>query len=103
MRWLALLEHRLKLFFERMRRNTELAKSWPIRGRGVDLHELDLIPCEGWARQDLGETGKCIPGGKGNPHQNRPQTRLSGDGLQELPVRIDARASQLVDGIWGFA
>src|SRR5205823_5929960 len=95
-------EHSLKLLFERTRRNSELAKSWPSCGRRVDLHKLDLIPCEGRARQDLGETGKCIPGSKGNPYQNRPQTRLSGDGLQELPVGINARASQLVDRIWQF-
>ena len=46
------LKHSLELLFERTRRNSELTKSWPIGGRGVDLHKFDLIPCEGWARQD---------------------------------------------------
>jgi hypothetical protein len=58
----ALLEHRFEFIFERSRRNSELAKSRQVaRGRGVDLHQLDLIAGEGRARQDLSEPGSCIP------------------------------------------
>jgi hypothetical protein len=39
-------------------------------------------------RQDLGEARKRIPEGKGHPHQHRPQSRLVGDGPQQLRARI---------------
>ena len=62
----AMLEHCFELFFKRSRRNSKREKSRPVlRGRGVDLHELDLIAGEGWLRQDFGETGNGIPESKG--------------------------------------
>src|SRR5215831_4142855 len=54
--------------FERSRRNSERAKTGQaFGGRGVDLHEFDLITGKWWARQHLGNAGQCIPERKWHP------------------------------------
>jgi len=83
----AMLEHCFEFVFKRPRRNSECAKSRPaLCGRGVDLHELDLIAGEGWLRQDFSETGSGMPESKGHPHQHRPQSCATGNGPQQLLV-----------------
>jgi hypothetical protein len=83
----AMLEYFFEFFFKRSRRNSECAKSRPVhRGRGVDLHKLDLIAGEGWLRQGFSETRNGTPESKGHPHQHRPQSCATGNGPQQLLV-----------------
>src|SRR6516225_10350192 len=80
-------EHRFELFFERSRRNSELAKSrTAVRGCRVDLHKLNLIARERRVRQDLSEAGEGIPENKGYWHQHRPQSCDTRNGPQQLLV-----------------
>jgi hypothetical protein len=63
------------------------------RHHGVNLHELELISRDGWARQDRCCAGQRIPNRERDGEQDGLATSLACDAAEKLFVSVDPRST----------
>jgi hypothetical protein len=85
---------------ERLRQDAQFREARQLRRRhGVNLHELELISRDGWARQDRCRAGQRIPNRERDWEQDGLATSLACDAVEKLFVCVDRKRCSMALGV----